>query len=504
MGLATNCNNPELEWVVQKYGGTSIGKYAFEIAKDIIRETLRQNRVAVVCSARSTTSKAAGTTTRLIEIFNILEASRSRGAAPLGCLATLQTKLQVIVEEHIAAVAPSLGSKASQHSFSERLALESQNTVSAVAGALFSDKYDYGFVQDLLMSLGEKLSCLCMVAILQDLDIEAEYVDLSTILPRHSAATAKCPSSYAALSTAIARRLSACGTRVPVITGFFGCSDGDGGMLASAVGRGYTDLCAALCAVGLGAAALQIWKEVDGILTADPSRVPRAQLIPHMSLAEAAALTEHGSEVVHALAIRHVMEAAPGMALCIRNVKRPAGAGTVVAARAGEAANDSDTECTSLKSVEVFCRAVTVKNNVCVLHLRPREGTSCFPKRAKTFSRDAATVEFTTPDASRLSPSSKSRRWPTFYWSYIKRFLFGPGRSGSSQSASVITLICSRADGHGRLASQVRAILRSERIPSTLLPQADDSGCISCVVPLPDTLRAMNLLHDQLCLLCDD
>jgi len=63
------------------------------------------------------------------------------------------------------------------------------------------------------------------------------------------------------------------------------------------VGRGYTDLCAALVAVGVQADELQVWKEVDGIFTADPRKVPTARLIPKITPAEAAELTFYGSEV---------------------------------------------------------------------------------------------------------------------------------------------------------------------------------------------------------------
>ena len=79
-------------------------------------------------------------------------------------------------------------------------------------------------------------------------------------------------------------------------TGFFSPVPGS---LLSQVGRGYTDLAAALLSAGLGAAELQIWKEVDGIFTADPRKVLTARLLPVISPEEAAELTYYGSEVVH-------------------------------------------------------------------------------------------------------------------------------------------------------------------------------------------------------------
>jgi aspartate kinase len=99
---------------------------------------------------------------------------------------------------------------------------------------------------------------------------------------------------YSKLAVSIAEEILKCGGGVPVVTGYFGIVPGS---LLSAIGRGYTDLCAALVAVGLGAEELQIWKEVDGIFTADPRKVPTARLLSSITPEEAAELTFFGSEV---------------------------------------------------------------------------------------------------------------------------------------------------------------------------------------------------------------
>ena len=79
------------------------------------------------------------------------------------------------------------------------------------------------------------------------------------------------------------------------------------GSLLRQVGRGYTDLCAAILSAGLEASELQIWKEVDGIFTADPRKVLTARVIPVISPEEAAELTYYGSEVVHPFTMEQVM-----------------------------------------------------------------------------------------------------------------------------------------------------------------------------------------------------
>ena len=107
--------------------------------------------------------------------------------------------------------------------------------------------------------------------------------------------------------------------------GFFGPVPGS---LLAQIGRGYTDLLSALLAVGLGASELQIWKEVDGIFTADPRKVLTARLIPVISPEEAAELTYYGSEVVHPFTMEQVIRRK--IPIRIKNVENPMGGGTVI------------------------------------------------------------------------------------------------------------------------------------------------------------------------------
>lgn len=62
-------------------------------------------------------------------------------------------------------------------------------------------------------------------------------------------------------------------------------------------GRDYTDICAAMLAIGLDANELQMWKEIDGIFTADPKVVSSARLIRRITVDEASELTYSGTEV---------------------------------------------------------------------------------------------------------------------------------------------------------------------------------------------------------------
>ena len=119
-------------------------------------------------------------------------------------------------------------------------------------------------------------------------------MNLDTVVPQELKNSDLNKEFYSKLAVSIAEEVLKCGDSVPVITGYFGVVPGS---LLSAIGRGYTDLCAVLVAVGLGAEELQIWKEVDGIFTADPLKVPTARLLSSITPEEAAELTFFGSEV---------------------------------------------------------------------------------------------------------------------------------------------------------------------------------------------------------------
>lgn len=153
------------------------------------------------------------------------------------------------------------------------------------------------------------------------------------------------------------------------------------GSLLAQVGRGYTDLCAALCAVGLSAAELQVWKEVDGIFTADPRKVPTARLISIITPEEAAELTYYGSEVIHPFTMEQVIRAS--IPIRIKNVENPKGGGTIIfpdsVTADGPTSPSSSPPVTPFHSIarptNRLPTAVTCKDDILVLSIRSNRKT---------------------------------------------------------------------------------------------------------------------------------
>lgn len=155
------------------------------------------------------------------------------------------------------------------------------------------------------------------------------------------------------------------------------------------IGRGYTDLCAALVAVGLEAEELQVWKEVDGIFTADPTKVPTARLLPTITPSEAAELTFYGSEVIHHLTMDQVIHATPPIKIRIKNVKNPRGNGTIVlpdAKTSGQLSRSRSRSSLEVRKTPRRPTAVTIKDKISVINIHSNKRSISHGFFAKVFS----------------------------------------------------------------------------------------------------------------------
>lgn len=100
--------------------------------------------------------------------------------------------------------------------------------------------------------------------------------------------------------------------------------------ISTTLGRGGSDYSAAIFGVALDAAEIQIWTDVDGMMSADPRVVPEAKLIPEVSFQEASELAYFGAKVLHPMTIRPAVE--KQIPVRILNTMNPACAGTLIKA----------------------------------------------------------------------------------------------------------------------------------------------------------------------------
>ena len=120
---------------------------------------------------------------------------------------------------------------------------------------------------------------------------------------------------------------------VPVVGGFIGATlDG----IPTTLGRGGSDFTASIIGASLEADCIEIWTDVDGMMTADPSICPEAQNIEAISFEEAAELAHFGAKVLHPKTLQPTVE--KGIPVYVLNSRHPENRGTRVEVGAGTAA----------------------------------------------------------------------------------------------------------------------------------------------------------------------
>jgi len=177
---------------------------------------------------------------------------------------------------------------------------------------------------DEIISLGERLSAALLAAHLNDQGREASFVDLSHIFERGSfdhIGTEFFEKVEHALSEKLAPLFAK--KKVPVLTGFFGKIPGG---IVHAVGRGYSDFTAALTGSAFEAEEIQIWTDVDGLLSADPRIVKQTCVLPEVSFEEAGELAEFGAKVLHPQTIWPAVK--KNIPVRIKNTMNPDAIGT--------------------------------------------------------------------------------------------------------------------------------------------------------------------------------
>ena len=184
--------------------------------------------------------------------------------------------------------------------------------------------------QDVISSFGERFSAELLAAALRSRGVPAfcrmpHKIGLLTD-GKFGDATARLPPTARNFRHHLTRQLKS--DTVLFIPGFFGVSDsGD----ITTFGRGGSDYSAAVVAAAMDAEVLEIWKDVDGFMSADPRMVPEAGLIPVLSYEEAAELAYFGAKILHPRTVEPVRR--KKIPIAIKNTLNPAADGSIIAAR---------------------------------------------------------------------------------------------------------------------------------------------------------------------------
>jgi aspartate kinase len=180
---------------------------------------------------------------------------------------------------------------------------------------------------DAISSYGERLSSFIVTQAFRHSGMETEHLDSRDLIvtdKRHTQAAPLFPQTYARLAATVPPLAA----RSVIVMGGFIAATEDG--VTTTLGRGGSDFTASIVGAGIGAEEIQIWTDVDGMLTADPTILPGGHRVKTISFAEAAELAYFGAKVLHPATVLPAIE--KSIPVLILNSRRPEVPGTRIVA----------------------------------------------------------------------------------------------------------------------------------------------------------------------------
>ena len=332
--------------VVMKFGGSSVAdETCMRRVADIVLSSINSDsrRPCVVLSAMGDTTNALLTMGELAcsgnesdgeEIDRILEGVKLRhttAMAALGVDAATVEEVKGLLES----VSQLLGGLRIVGEFSPR-------------------------ASDLLSSFGERMSTRIFAALLRCRGCAAEQLD--SFAEGMFVSTDDFTNGDILDETYdnVYRRLHGEGDAIPIVTGFLARGVGTGAI--TTLGRGGSDLSATVIGRALKLREVQVWKDVDGVLTTDPRIVSAARTVSELTFEEATELAYFGATVLHPQSMIPAMSSPAGpdaLRVRVMNSHRQSFEGTLIGHETGGGSDDGGKDCGNLTSI-VLKRNVTM------------------------------------------------------------------------------------------------------------------------------------------------
>ena len=293
-----------------KFGGTSVGSSnAIKQVIAIIQKSLSQYKIAVVCSAMSSVTNNL-----------ILAGTYAKAQNKDGYLDILK-KLENIHLEVIHTLIPVMH----QSSTIAKIKVLLNKLEDILEGISLLNEFS-AKTSDLVLSFGEILSC-CMVAdIMQNNGINAEFIDARKYIKTDSKfGNAKVDFDLTNINLQNLVNKLIKEKKTPVITGFIASNINNE---TTTLGRGGSDYTASIIGAAICSEMVEIWTDVDGVMTADPRLVKTAFTIPELSYHEAVELSHFGAKIIYTPTLFPAIT--KNIPLLVKNTFNPDNNGTLV------------------------------------------------------------------------------------------------------------------------------------------------------------------------------
>ena len=339
---------------------------------------------------------------------------------------------------------------------------------------------------DYLVSFGERLSVRMMAAYMNSQGTPAQYYDAwETGFVSDSSYTSAdlLPETWSALRRFFAGYCSstagsAGGQPIPIVTGFI-AKDSSG--FITTLGRGGSDLTATVIGSALAADEVQTWKDVDGILTADPRIVPSARTVPVATYNEVAELAYFGSQVLHPRSMQPCIQT--GTPVRVKNSYNTEATGSLIV--------------TSHVTAPPPVRAIASKKNVVLVDIVSTRMVGQYGFLAQVFDifakhRISVDVLATSEVSISLTVDVGLKRvdFPSF-----KKDLEEYAKVEIKSNMAIVTVICDARQSSAILAATFDSLAKSN-INMQMISQGASKVNISMICASSEADTVVRLLHE--------
>ena len=328
---------------------------------------------------------------------------------------------------------------------------------------------------DAIVAMGELGSSLLVAAAFREQNLPATWVDARQVLvtdAEHMIAAPDMDATCAKAAKVLAPILA--GGEIPVLGGFIGATH-EG--VTTTLGRGGSDYSAAIFGACLDVGEIQIWTDVDGMLTADPRIVPSPRVVPHLSFAEASELAYFGAKVLHPATILPAVS--KNIPVRILNSRQPANPGTLITRRSRR---------------EGHLAALACKRGVTVIDVTSTRMFMAFGflrRLFEVFERFKTAVDVvTTSEVSVSITVDDTRRLDD-----IMRGLGAFAEVRAEADMAIVSVVGDRLHDDPQVFA--RAIVALGKTPLRLVSQAASRRTFTFVLRDDDVVDAMTRLHNE-------
>ncbi len=455
---------------VLKFGGTSVAN-AENINKvvAIIKDKAREGRTVVIVSA------LGGVTDLLLDSASL--AAKTDEA--------YKEKLALVEQRHLEAVKQLI--PVAQQSQLLSLVKRSCNELEDICSGIYLLGEVTPRSKDRIGSYGEWLSSQIIAAKLKADGTGNEWKDAKELIVTNTLFTAA-EVDFAMTNQRIKEYFSAGSSSLYIVPGFI-AADQNG--ITTTLGRGGSDYTAAIIAAALDASLLEIWTDVNGMMTADPRLTANARIIPHISYQEAMELSHFGAKVIYPPTIQPVM--GKNIPVLIKNSFAPGEEGTVIESVASKNGN--------------IVRGISSINNISLLSLEGSGmiGIPGFSKRLfEALSSEKINVILITQSSSEhsicvgIEAAVAARAKQVVDAAFANEIALQKVEPLKIETdLSIVALVGENMKSHPGISGRMFGAMGRNGVNIRAIAQGSSEKNISAVISTKDVRKAINVLHEE-------